>query len=578
MICTRPMDHGGPGGPGGPAGAPTGADRGPPGFAMRGPPPGFAMRGPAARGPAVRGAGDFQARRLPVYNDARQRIRCKHWMGQCGQGRFADCRACNNAGVGGTYKCPYRECYYMHPPAPAPVPAPVPAPAPDARMAQLEAALAAEKERAMMEKERAVTELAAEKERAMTELAAEKERAMAERVALEQATPEVIQQEIIKLKAAQEEANIEFMASKKRLERAKRLESLLQEHEQDAARDVEGEYKEAVDALEPYVVPVREQHITWLFNNNCSDPLYVRNHWSSMHQNDCVFLEEQYKVFQVDPSAHTIVHTFSRENGKLVEFEHQVDFRTMTQTNMNAKHGTVREIQRSDEKVQPMKPVLAKKVPVETLQDLALACINKELSKELEPALETQVVDIGYAQIPIDKKHVLHDIVQTWFQQSDPDCIFLYTLKVDRIKLIKNPVLGDVFLAANGKRAKKLLIHGTNPMNLHSICQDGLAYRYTWDSYNHLYGKGNYWSKDGSYSVQKKYCPEDHDGFHKLLLCIVATGTEYDAAGVKNPDLKKSPVGCDCVVSDRDGCTMYVTYNDTQATVVAEVWCKKVFY
>eukprot|EP01124_Arcella_intermedia_P007792 TRINITY_DN14824_c0_g1_i1.p1 TRINITY_DN14824_c0_g1~~TRINITY_DN14824_c0_g1_i1.p1 ORF type:complete len:678 (-),score=158.38 TRINITY_DN14824_c0_g1_i1:26-1840(-) len=115
------------------------------------------------------------------------------------------------------------------------------------------------------------------------------------------------------------------------------------------------------------------------------------------------------------------------------------------------------------------------------------------------------------------------------------------------------------------KEWTKLLWHGTSSTNPSVIYNSTKGWKVNYAGEKNLWGKGLYFSQDAAYS-SGKYAYTTKSGTQLLLLAEVIVGNSITISeSSESKKFKDAPVSYDCVIGNRHGTWIYVTYESSRA-------------
>lgn len=251
-------------------------------------------------------------------------------------------------------------------------------------------------------------------------------------------------------------------------------------------------------------------------------------------------------------------------NNAVIKFQvlghaHSVNFEFMIQTNTST--GKVRHLQRNLKNI----------ANIDALRSFSLkwfkqnpSCLTHAEKEELQSR------KIEYLKSEVTEDSIIFKTITDWFGSSGVTVYKLFQVTV--------PHQQEGYIVCNRWiNEEELLVHGTNPNNLEGVYKHGLKQIYSGKG---LLGHGLYFTDEAKYSTASHYGPKDKDGYHKLLLFRVATGSSYHTTNAM-VNQKVVPDDHHSITAMTNGNTVTVTgtkiwaiYDEKQVMPIAEVWCK----
>lgn len=148
--------------------------------------------------------------------------------------------------------------------------------------------------------------------------------------------------------------------------------------------------------------------------------------------------------------------------------------------------------------------------------------------------------------------------------QTIRDAIATAGYKMVSITKINNQSMRNCYEALksrmNHMSEKPILYHGTTSNAAQNIIKTGFNRSYCGRNAT-LYGKGVYFARDISYSLQPQYSPAENSGEKVVIAARVMVGN----AAIGYDGLLEPPSGFDCTVNSTTNPTIFVVYKDFQA-------------
>nr|XP_044999106.1 protein mono-ADP-ribosyltransferase PARP10 isoform X1 [Jaculus jaculus] len=173
------------------------------------------------------------------------------------------------------------------------------------------------------------------------------------------------------------------------------------------------------------------------------------------------------------------------------------------------------------------------------------------------------------------------EVVQAFYNTLDTSHGRICIIRVERVL---NPLLQQQYQLhrelmvqrCEQRQAEQVLYHGTSAAAVSDICAHGFNRSYCGRN-GTLYGKGVYFAKRASLSVQDRYSPPDADGHKAVFVARVLTGDYGQGSrSLRAPPLRPSGqlLRYDSAVDCLHQPSIFVIFHDTQALPTHLITCK----